>query len=65
MQDPRCFVHGEKDDFVPSSTTMQNYEACAAEKKLFISPNAGHALSFIESKDEYSALLREFITSHI
>lgn len=43
---PVLFVHGGKDDFVPTQMTLRNFEACVAEKQLFIVPQAGHAMSF-------------------
>lgn len=46
-QKPMLFIHGGKDDFVPTEMVYQVYEAAQCEKELFIVDEAGHA----ESKD--------------
>ena len=45
-QIPILFIHGEKDDFVPTRMGVENYEACVAEKELFLVPDARHAESW-------------------
>lgn len=42
---PVLFIHGGKDDFVPTAMGRANYEACRAPKQLYIVPLAGHAMS--------------------
>ena len=37
---PVFFAHGEKDDFVPPSMTIENYERCKSPlKRLYLGPN--------------------------
>lgn len=43
---PVLFLHGEQDDFVPVRMTRENFQACTAEKELYLVPGAGHAQSF-------------------
>ncbi len=51
---PIVFVHGDADDFVPHDMSKRLYEACAAEKKKFISvPGAGHGLAFPVDREGY------------
>ena len=57
---PVIFFHGDTDDFVPHSMSMENYEACASEKRLVIIPNAGHGLCFPVDQEGYLQALREF-----
>ena len=57
---PILFVHGAKDRFVPLYMGMENYDACASEKKIFVSENAEHGMSYIESTKECKELLTEF-----
>lgn len=46
-QKPILFIHGGKDDFVPTEMVYQVYEAAQCDKDIFIVDEAGHA----ESKD--------------
>lgn len=57
---PVMFIHGEGDDFVPCDMSRRNYEACAAPKKLWTVPGAGHGLSILVDKPGYLRELREF-----
>jgi len=57
---PVVFVHGEDDAFVPCEMSRVNYEACAAPKKLFTVPGAGHGLAFVIDPEGYLNTLREF-----
>lgn len=44
---PVLFIHGDEDRYVPVWMTYSNYEACAAEKELYIVHGAAHALAFL------------------
>lgn len=57
---PVMFIHGEGDDFVPCDMSLRNYEACAAAKKLWTVPGAGHGLSILVDKPGYMRELRAF-----
>ena len=57
---PVIFIHGEDDDFVPCEMSRRNYEACAAPKKLWTVPGAGHGLSILVDQPGYMRELREF-----
>jgi pimeloyl-ACP methyl ester carboxylesterase len=57
---PVMFIHGEDDDFVPCEMSRRNYAACAAQKKLWTVPGAGHGLSILVDKPGYMRELREF-----
>ena len=57
---PVMFIHGEGDDFVPCDMSRRNYEACAATKKLWTVPDAGHGLSIQVDKPGYMRELRAF-----
>lgn len=60
---PVMFIHGEDDDFVPCDMSRRNYEACAAQKKLWTVPGAGHGLSILVDKPGYMRELKEFFDS--
>ena len=57
---PVLFIHGEGDDFVPVSMTLENYKACASEKTLFTVPGAGHGMSFLADPEGYKKHVRSF-----
>lgn len=58
---PTIFVHGDKDDFVPLQMSVDNYNACGAKVKKFISiEGAAHGLAFPVARDGYLKELREF-----
>ena len=61
---PVLFVHGGSDDFVPTYMSVENYEACASEKTLFIAEGAGHGMSYLIKRDECEKLLGEFFGKH-
>ena len=61
---PLMIIHGECDDFVPSSMSD---EAVTANPKItkHTFPDAGHALSYMYDTERYQRLVREFISKNI
>ena len=57
---PILFIHGEADHFVPCKMSIENYTACASEKKIITIPNAGHGLGYIVDSIKYTDALDEF-----
>ncbi len=57
---PVMFAHGTGDTFVPVEMTYENYQACAAPKKLLIVPGAGHGMSYCVDKADYEATTLDF-----
>ncbi len=63
---PMLFVHGGKDDFVPTYMVYQLYDACASVyKDILIVPEADHARSYYFGKKDYDAKINEFIAKFI
>lgn len=62
---PTLFIHGGKDDFVPTSMSYRMFNACPAPKDLFIAPDAGHAESYQRCPDEYEKKFIEFSEKYI
>lgn len=63
---PMLFIHGGKDDFVPTYMVYQLHEACSSEyKELLIVPEADHARSYYFGKTEYDKKTGEFIERFI
>ena len=57
---PVIFFHGDADDFVPCSMSVENFEACASRKKLVTIPGAGHGLSYAVEPKRYLQELYDF-----
>ncbi len=63
---PMLFVHGGKDDFVPTHMVYLLHNECSSEyKDLLIVPDAGHAQSYRYGKTEYDKKIDEFIERFI
>ncbi len=63
---PMLFIHGGKDDFVPTYMVYQLHDACSSEyKDLLIVPEADHARSYYFGKKEYDEKTDEFINKFI
>ncbi len=63
---PMLFVHGGKDDFVPTYMVYQLYDACSSEyKDLLIVPEADHARSYWFGKKEYDEKIDSFVEKFI
>jgi hypothetical protein len=59
---PMLFIHGEKDDFVPTEHVYKNYEAkTKGYKELWIAPESKHAMSFKDHPEEYTEHVRAFL----
>mgnify|MGYP002645866208 CR=1 FL=1 len=57
---PVFFAHGTGDDFVPYEMTVQNYEACVSDKKLFTAEGAAHTGSYLSDPRRYMEELTAF-----
>lgn len=62
---PMLFVHGEKDDFVPTRMSIELYEICGNEKELYLVKDAIHAQSMKTDEAGYSKKLDEFIEKYL
>lgn len=63
---PMLFVHGGKDDFVPTYMVYLLHEACSSEyKDILIVPEADHARSYYFGKKSYDEKTDEFIRRFI
>lgn len=58
---PVLFVHGGKDDFVPARMSWTNYEACTAEKEIFIVDRAAHGTCNLAEPEEYRRRVIRFM----
>lgn len=58
---PIFFIHGEKDDYVPSYMALENYQATSAPKDLWLVENATHAESFWINPAVYRQRVVQFL----
>ena len=57
---PVLFIHGSEDSFVPVEMTLQNYDACAAPKRLLLVEGANHGMSYLVARQRYEAAVKDF-----
>ncbi|MDO4179818.1 MAG: alpha/beta hydrolase, partial [Bacteroidales bacterium] len=62
---PMLFIHGDKDDFVPTQMVYQLYEAKPEPKELWIVPETGHARSYLLYPEEYTHRVKTFVTPYM
>lgn len=58
---PICFVHGEKDDFIPCTHSRQMQAATAGYSVLKLFEEAGHAQSIEKDEAGYREMVRSFL----
>ena len=57
---PMLFIHGDKDDFVPTRMVYELYEAKPEPKEIWITKDTEHALSYKNHKEEYIRRVQKF-----
>lgn len=62
---PMLFVHGDKDDFVPTYMGHELYDLCGNEKDILIVEGAIHASSIVVGTEKYLAKLTGFIDKYL
>lgn len=62
---PMLFIHGDKDDFVPTQMVYPLYEAKRGKKQLYISPGSKHAASYRDHPEAYATAVKKFAASVI
>lgn len=62
---PILFIHGEADDFVPTHMVHELYEAASCEKELYTVPEATHAYSYVQNKEEYRFRIKHFLDKYM
>ncbi len=62
---PILFVHGNKDDFVPTEMSIELYEICENKKELYLVDNAIHAQSIKTDEINYHKKLDAFIEKYL
>lgn len=62
---PMLFIHGSKDDYVPTSMVYRLYAAKPMPKELCIVPQAPHAVSYQMYPEEYTNRVKSFVEKYI
>ena len=62
---PMFFIHGDKDDFVPTEMVYQLYEAKPQPKVLWIVPETDHAHSYRNHPKEYTEKVKAFVMPYL
>ena len=63
---PIIFFHGDADDFVPHSMSVENYNACvSAHKALVTIKGAGHGIAFPVDQEGYRKAAKDFFDANI
>ncbi len=57
---PIIFLHGDKDEFVPSQMSVDMYNLCPTKKHLCLIKGAEHGLAYPEDNDGYINAIKEF-----
>ena len=63
---PMLFIHGDRDDFVPSWMVRPLYNAKRhGRKAMFIAKGSEHAMAYRDHHEEYTREVKDFIASNI
>jgi len=62
---PMLFIHGEKDDYVPTWMVYDLFKAKSEPKELWVVPNADHATSYKLNKEDYTERVKQFTDKYI
>lgn len=60
---PMLFIHGDKDEFVPTWMVYPLYEAKPEPKAIWIAPGSDHAKSYQDHPEEYTEQVENFLDS--
>ena len=62
---PMLFIHGSRDNFVPTKMVYPNYKATRGPKEIWVAPKAKHAKSFSKHPKEYKKRVATFLAKYI
>lgn len=62
---PMFFIHGDKDDYVPTWMVYKLYEAKPEPKELWVVSEADHAHSYLFHTEEYTEKVKVFVDKYM
>ena len=62
---PMLFIHGSRDNFVPTRMVYPNYKATRGPKEIWVAPGAKHAKSFSKHPKEYKRRVAAFLAKYV
>lgn len=62
---PMLFIHGDKDDFVPTYMVYDLYDAKSQPKELWVTAGVEHAYSYRDYQKEYTEKVRDFVGKYM
>lgn len=62
---PMLFIHGDKDDFVPTYMVYDLYDAKSQPKDLWVTAGVEHAYSYRDYRKEYTEKVRDFVDKYM
>ncbi|MDO4510990.1 MAG: alpha/beta hydrolase [Bacteroidales bacterium] len=62
---PILVIHGDSDDFVPTSMAQPIYDAIPTAKRLYIAKGSAHARSLSDHRTEYTQIVTDFTSKYI
>lgn len=62
---PMLFIHGDKDNYVPTWMVYPLYEAKPEPKELWIAPGSKHARSYQDHQETYTQKVKQFTEKYI
>jgi len=60
---PVFFIHGDADNYIPKSHSIEMYELKEGPKRLYLAEGAGHAKSYSVNKEKYEKEIEAFLNS--
>ncbi len=58
---PMLFIHGDKDDFVPTAMVHEVYASHPGKKQLWLAPGSEHARAYSDHPEEYTRRVKAFL----
>lgn len=62
---PMLFIHGANDHYVPTRMVYPLHTAKQGDKALWLAPESGHADSFLDHPEAYTATVTAFVTRYL
>jgi fermentation-respiration switch protein FrsA (DUF1100 family) len=62
---PVLFIHGKRDNFVPTEMSRRMYECKKRNKAIYLVAKARHAESYCKNKDGYEKRVAEFLKTYM